>query len=176
MLNLLTKLAINSTLLTFLLLITGINGFFVKPANAHEDCYKQSLLFGGWTWICKPHFHTGEENHSCIAVFNPVKKYNFHIENTTNFDISFTLFNANYTINPNSYRYFYALIGGSDGCGDGGYSRPEITFDYIADDNQYTQQNYDLQVESYSHFFFQNSGNYVDLYHNSNSLPDLVEE
>ena len=31
---------------------------FTPQANAHKDCYKQSLGFpGSWTWVCKPHRH-----------------------------------------------------------------------------------------------------------------------
>lgn len=30
-----------------------------SSAEAHQDCYKQSLgIPGSWTWVCKPHIHT----------------------------------------------------------------------------------------------------------------------
>ncbi|MGK7940878.1 MAG: hypothetical protein AB4062_12160 [Crocosphaera sp.] len=43
--------------LTSGMVLVGFSSF-APQANAHKDCYKQSLgIPGSWTWVCKPHRH-----------------------------------------------------------------------------------------------------------------------
>ena len=108
-------------------------------------------------------------NDSCIAVYNPVKKYSWSITNQSSYTVGYSINRRSYRISPGKTQYYTMTIGGGNGCGSGGYKRSNISFDSSTRSGSQTKT-YSIAADVYRRFVFQNNGsNSINFYHLNSS-------
>ncbi|MCH2232289.1 MAG: hypothetical protein MK105_18280 [Crocinitomicaceae bacterium] len=163
-------------LLTSAIVVTSALFVPANEAQAHRDCYKQSLGFpGSWTEICKPHIHPRSgsgSSDSCLSyVSSGPTKYRYKIKNNTKSKIHYTLNGKKDSLNAGETTYWTSTIGNTRysecGVAIGRSIYPVIKFDSVVGDGKYTKASYNLKVDQYDGFNFSRNGKRLGFYHNS---------